>query len=158
VRWGVVSENVNGQDVTEQYVDLESQLKNLRAAESQFLELMKRSGSIADVLAVQRELVQTRSQIERILGQMKYFKESAAMSSLTVNFSTDPSNLPVVEKNTNQWKPWAVVKEAARGLLDLAKSLLNVLIWIVVFIPVWGLVALIIWRIKKHYFSGQIKQ
>lgn len=141
----VKSENTSGQDVTEEYVDLDAQLRNLRASESQFLEIMKRASRIEDVLAVQRELTLVRGQIERTEGRMKYLKESASFSTLTVYLSTNPSNLPVVDDSGETWKPLAVFKDAVRDLLDIGKSLVNGVIWLVVFVPVWALLGLIGW-------------
>jgi hypothetical protein len=146
----VVSEDVRGQDVTEEYVDLDSQLKNLRSAEEQFLNIMKRAEKIEDILAVQNQLTQVRGQIESIQGRMKYLKQSSDLSSLTVNFSTDPSVLPVVNQDANTWKPLVVIKDALRSLLEVGKSLVNVLIWIIIFIPVWGVGILIIWLIYRR--------
>jgi hypothetical protein len=146
----VVSENITGTDVTEEYVDLEGQLKNLQAAEQQFLAIMKRADKIADILAVQNELTRVRGQIEGIQGRMKYLKETADMSSITVNLSTDPSALPVVDKDTNTWKPVAVIKEALRSLVEVGKGVLNFLIWVVIFSPVWGgLIVLVRWVYRR---------
>ncbi len=80
----VKSESTTGQDVTEQYTDLESRLRNLEASETQLLELMNQAGSVADILAVQRELTNTREDIELIKGQMQYLEQSAALALFTV--------------------------------------------------------------------------
>ncbi|OGH87563.1 MAG: hypothetical protein A3J93_03500 [Candidatus Magasanikbacteria bacterium RIFOXYC2_FULL_42_28] len=144
----VVSNSVNGQDVTEEYVDLDAQLKNLQATEKQFLTILNKAVKIEDILAVQRELTQVRGQIEQLQGRMKYLKSSADMSTITVDLATDPSVLPSVD-NSKTWKPWAIVKEATRSLLAAGKSLVNFLIWLVVFVPVWAVIALVVWVVAK---------
>jgi hypothetical protein len=148
----VLNENTQGQDVTAQYVDLDAQLKNLQATEQQFLAILKQATKIQDILDVQNQLTNVRGQIESIQGQLKYLRESAQLSSLTINFSTDPSVLPVVEKQGEQWKPWAQVKDAARSLIEVGKGIVNFLIWVLVFIPVWGSIIIIIlivrWRMR----------
>jgi len=144
----VESESVTGQDVTSEYVDLGSQLKNLNATESQLLSIMQRAVKIEDVLAVQEQLTQVRGQIESIQGRMKYLKESAQLSSLTVYLSTDPSTLPVKDEQ-NAWKPWAVVKDSVRGLLAVGQALVNVLIWLVIYIPLWVLIGLVVWGVVR---------
>ncbi len=89
----VQSENQSGQDVTSQYVDLESQLKNLEAAEEQLMEIMQKAEKTEDVLNVFNQLTSIRGQIESIKGQMKYFEESAALSAITVRLVAErPSN------------------------------------------------------------------
>ena len=80
----VKSESTTGQDVTEQYTDLESRLRNLEASEAQLLELMNQAGTVTEILAVQRELTNTREDIELIKGQMLYLEQSAAMALFTV--------------------------------------------------------------------------
>lgn len=153
----VKSESIDGQDVTEEYVDLEAQLKNLQAAENQFLEIMKKAVKIEDILAVQRELTNVRDRIERIQGRMKYLSESAHLSTLTINLSTDPDMLPVVDEE-DKWKPFGVFKEAARGLLDVGKALSYLIIWLVVYIPLWLVIILFGWigyRIIKRLFRGK---
>ncbi|MBU0660887.1 DUF4349 domain-containing protein [Patescibacteria group bacterium] len=144
----VESESVTGTDVTEEFVDLDAQLGNLRAAESQFLTIMERAVEIEDVLAVQRELTNVRRDIERIEGRMKYLKQSADLSTLTVHLSTDPSMLPVVD-NDDSWKPLAIVKDAIRSLRGFGIGLVNFMIWVLVFIPVWVIIALVIWGVVR---------
>ncbi|MFH1286775.1 MAG: DUF4349 domain-containing protein [Candidatus Magasanikbacteria bacterium] len=144
----VKSETVNGRDITEEFVDLDAQLGNLRASEKQFLSIMDKAIKIEDVLAVQRELTWVRRDIERIEGRMKYLQQSSDLSTLTIHLSTDPDLLPVVNEK-DQWKPLAVVKDAARSLLEFGQEFVEFLIWLVVYIPVWILIVLVVWFVRK---------
>ena len=144
----VVSESANGQDVTEEYVDLDAQLRNLRATEAQFLAIMAKAVKIEDILNVQRELTNVRGDIERLQGRMKYLKQSSDLSTITVNFATDPAVLPSYD-NSTQWKPWAEVKAAARALLEFGKGLVNLLIWLVIFVPIWAIIAVVVWLVVR---------
>jgi PKD repeat protein len=90
----VRSESTSGTDVTEEYTDLEAQLRNLEAAEVQLLELMdKETKDVTDILEVQRELVKTRGQIEQTKGRMQYLSQSADLSQIQV--SLEQSKLTV---------------------------------------------------------------
>jgi PKD repeat protein len=98
----VRSESTSGQDVTEEYVDLSAQLRNLEASEAQLLELMKQAGKVDEILEVQRELVKTRGEIEQTKGRMQYLEKSSSMSliqinleqsKLTVEFNADPRSV-----------------------------------------------------------------
>jgi hypothetical protein len=71
----VLSENVSGQDVTQEYTDLESRLKNLERAEEQLAEILEASFETEDVLNVYNRLVEIREQIEVIKGEMKYAED-----------------------------------------------------------------------------------
>lgn len=144
----VESEQVNGQDVTEEYVDLTSQIKNLRAAEEQFLVIMKQAVKISDILAVQRELTTIRGQIENIQGRMKYLEQSAKLSTISAYLSTDPDVLPAVDEQ-DKWKPWGEVKSAARSLLSVGKGLANLVIWFIIYIPLWLVIGLVVWGVVK---------
>jgi PKD repeat protein len=94
----VKSEQITGQDVTEEYTDLASKLRNLEASEAQLLELMKKAGSVEEILAVQKELVSTREQIEVTKGRMQYLEQSSKLALFTVNL--EQSKL-VVEFNAD---------------------------------------------------------
>ncbi|MBI5728444.1 MAG: DUF4349 domain-containing protein [Candidatus Magasanikbacteria bacterium] len=145
----VQNQQVTGQDVTDEYVDLDSRLRNLQATETQFLDIMKKAQKIDDILAVQRELSNVRSQIEVMQGRMKYLRESAAFSTVTVNLATDQAALPVMEK-TDQWKPVAVVKDAVRSLLEVGKGLVNLFIWFVIYSPLWFGIWFVV-RLIRHW-------
>ncbi|MEA2020291.1 MAG: DUF4349 domain-containing protein [Patescibacteria group bacterium] len=126
----VTSEQIQGEDITEEYTDLESRLRNLEAAEEQLLELMGRSGDVSDVLEVQRELTQIRQQIETIKGRMEYLEESAEMSTITVHIATQESELPIVEE---AWKPIQVAKNALRSTVTFWQNVGSAFIWLLVF-------------------------
>jgi PKD repeat protein len=89
----VRSETTSGQDVTEQYIDLDAQLRNLEASESQLLALMNKAGSVEEILKVQVQLSSTRGQIEQIKGRMQYLQQSSSLSSISV--SLEQSKLSV---------------------------------------------------------------
>jgi hypothetical protein len=146
---GVIkSESVHGQDVTEEYVDLDAQLRNFKATESQFLEIMKRATAIQDILAVQRELMTVRGSIESIEGRMKYLTESAEYSTISIYLSSDSASLPIVDES-DEWKLVGELRESLRSLVEFGKELMSVVVWIAVFTPVWGLVGLVAWLIVR---------
>lgn len=151
----IKSESVNGQDVTEEYTDLDARLQNLQASEKQFLQIMNRATKIEDVLAVQRELTSVRGQIESIQGRMKYLSQSVDLSTLTVYLSTDPNELPTLDPE-NKWKPWAEVKNAARSLVELGKGLVNFIIWLVVYLPLWLVIFGLVWFGRKWWKKRKI--
>jgi len=146
----VASESVSGEDVTEEYVDLEAKLKNLNASETQLLSIMKDARKTEDVLSVRREIERVRGEIDSLTGRKKYLDQSAKMSSVFVSIATDEASLPVV-KTEDQWRPVIVMKQAASTLLDVLKFLVNVVIWSIVFVPVWGTAILVVryWKRRR---------
>jgi hypothetical protein len=89
----VRSESTSGEDVTEEYVDLEARLRNLEASEAQLLELMKEAGTVEEILKVQQVLVDTREEIEQTKGRMQYLAESSSLAYISV--SLEQSKLAV---------------------------------------------------------------
>lgn len=143
---------VQGQDVTEEYVDLEARLKNFRVTETQFAEIMKKAQKIEDILAVQAELSEVRGEIESLEGRKKYLDQNVAYSVISVNLSTSADQLPIVDE-AEKWKPLAIFKIAVRNLLSVGQGLLNVVIWLLVFLPVWGLIGVLVYYLKKRFLK-----
>jgi hypothetical protein len=227
----VRSETTSGQDVTEEYVDLDARLRNLQASESQLLDLMEQAGTIEEILKVQQQLVATREQIEQIKGRMQYLEQSSAMSSisvtleqskLSVEFTADPRlvkqgetvrfqasigggfspfsyewdfgdastsneempthtyhrtgtftvSLKITDDKehtasavradyiqvTGGWTAGKTAEGAWKGLVALWHALLNILIWLGIFSPLWIVILVIlyftVWR-KRKPKSGQ---
>lgn len=103
--------NVNAEDVGEQYMDLEARAANARRLESRLVELLAaRTGKLADVLAVERELSRVREEIERIDGRMRWLRTRAAMSSLTVSVHEPgpivgrPGDHPIADAFRQAWR------------------------------------------------------
>ena len=84
----VLSISTNTQDVTGEVTDLESDLRNLRAVESQYLELLGRASEVGDVVLVHDRLTQTRGQIERIQGSLALLQSLADLSTLHVELQS----------------------------------------------------------------------
>ncbi len=142
----VTSERTSGQDVTEDYTDLQSRLRNLEATEAQLLKIMERAGEIKDVLSVQQELTRVREQIETTKGRIKFLEESAALSAVTANFATEAEELPIVEEG---WRPLATAKAALRALVSFGQAAADKLLYALVFFSPVIVVILIVWFWKK---------
>ena len=149
----IISENVSSQDVTAEYTDLNSRLTNLQAAEKQLQEIMASATKTEDVLSVYSQLVSVREQIELIKGQMKYYEQSAALSSVNIQLVPNASIQPI---SIAGWQPKGTAKEALQSLINTLQSLadfgirlgiLYIPTLLVIFVPIglviWGIVALI---------------
>jgi cell division protein FtsL len=149
----VTSERTQSQDITEEYVDLQSRLRNLEAAESQLLELMKRTGKISEILDVYRELTNIRQQIEQIKGRMQYLEQSVKMSSITINLALSEELLPIPP--AEKWRPKYVLLQTWKGVLNFWKGFSYFLIRLIVWAQVWVPAVVIIyfgfrfWRKRK---------
>lgn len=84
----VVAENVKGQDVTEEFIDIEAQLKAKKALEQQFMEIMKRANTVDDALSVQSQLANVRGEIEKIEGRKRFLENQASLSTIKIRLQT----------------------------------------------------------------------
>jgi hypothetical protein len=126
----VQSENRSGQDVTSQYVDLKSRLKNLEAAERQLSEIMENATETEDVVNVFNQLVYYREQIELVKGQMKYLEEASALSAINIQLIAEETVQPV---QIGKWEPKGIALEAIQDLIDFWKGFVDFLIRFVIF-------------------------
>lgn len=147
----VISENLQGQDVSDQYVDIEAKLQTLYKTKAKFEEIMEKATQIADILNIQREIINLQSQIDSFKGQKQYLEQSAKLAKLTVYLSTDELALPYAPSEA--WRPKVIFKQAVRSLIGNLRRLGTVLIWVAVYSVVWipvGIIVFVILRKKPH--------
>jgi len=107
-------ENRSGQDVTNIYVDLQAQLKAKQAAEAKLLEIMDQATRAEDVLAIYLQVQQVQTEIEQLKGQIKYYEESAALSSISVRLIAEESTQPI---EIGPWTPTGAARAAIQDLI-----------------------------------------
>lgn len=143
----IISEDVSGQDVTGEVNDLESKLRNSQAAEAQLLELMDKAASTEDVVEIFRELKAVREEIEITQGQIKYYRESASLSAISVYLQAKEAVEPITVAG---WKPGLQAQKALQSLVKGGQYLVDMLIWLVIFaIPLLAVIFLPIYFIVK---------
>src|SRR5678816_1618979 len=91
------SENVNSQDVTEDFIDLEARIKTQKALEVQFLEIMRGANKIADALEVQRQIADVRTEIEKLEGRKRFLENRSSLSTINVNIQTPKPVITVTQ-------------------------------------------------------------
>ena len=141
----VTTDTVEGQDVTEEFVDLESRERNLLAAEESLLALYDRAESVEDTLTVERELTDIRGQIEEVQGRIQYLERRTATSEIVLHLEPVVAPAPAKE-------PWSASSVAARAWfasIDVLQAAATALISAAVFC--WWLVpplavGLVLWR------------
>jgi hypothetical protein len=143
----VTSEASGSQDVTEEYVDLGSNLRNLQASETAILKLMDKATQIQDVLSLQRELTNVRGQIERIQGRKTYLERRSDMATITLALRLPP--VEVTKPLTGAWDPLGVAERAWQASLSVLRAGANILIavtafswWLIPFIALGAYVVL----------------
>lgn len=132
----VRSKSVDREDVTDEYSDIEAQLRNLEATENELRELLaevraRPNASSEDILAVHRDLTEIRGEIERLQGRQNMLDNLIALSTIDVTLIPDAANRPVVEES---WRPGTVLRDAMRALVSALQFFGDLAIWVVVFV------------------------
>ncbi|MCI0533411.1 DUF4349 domain-containing protein [bacterium] len=159
----VRNENINASDVTEQYVDIEARLKNLRAEEERYLLIMDRAETVEETLQVASYLSNVRGQIELMEATRDHLSRQIAMTSITVEITSDAP----VEVFGITWNPRTEFQLAARdaiaGLTRYIDALVRFLLklpLLIIWIATYALGLWILWKIflaVKRKVKGRIQ-
>jgi hypothetical protein len=133
-------ETLSGQDVTDQYVDLQSRLRNLEATEARIRSFLDKATNVEEALEVNQQLSQIEEQIETIKGRLTFLAERAAMSTITIDLRPlvpTPTVTPTVTTTPTPtvtpvaaWSPGDTYSRAS-GFLTVSvwRRLVDVVIW-----------------------------
>lgn len=138
----MLREKTSGQDVTEEFVDLTARLKAKHALEDQFLEILKKATKVSDMLEVQNNLNNVRTEIERIEGRMRFLENQASLSTITIVLQT-PQPLVSGTSRGFMYK----LKDAVSDAIEIAQ---DVFLGLIRFVGL--LVPLVIFIILPLYF------
>jgi hypothetical protein len=91
IRGTVTYKSIQARDVTEEYIDLETRLKNKQAYLDQYRALLKNARTMEDILKVQEQIRALEEEIESFTGRLKYLNSQVALSTLdlTINQTKD---------------------------------------------------------------------
>ncbi|MCB8964365.1 MAG: DUF4349 domain-containing protein [Bacteroidales bacterium] len=135
-------QNIYTQDVTEEYIDVKTRMENKLKVEKTYIDLLRRTNNIEDILKIENKLGEIRAEIESAQGRMKYIDHQVSLSTISlyfyqkVEFKYTPEELPSF---------WQKVKEALHAGW---KGIVWVLIFFMKIWPVWVITAVvyIVWR------------
>lgn len=133
IKEGVVDinyENVTGQDVTSEYVDLQSRLTAKQAAEKKLLQILDAAEKSEDVLAIYMQIQTVQTEIEILKGQIKYYEESASLSAISVRLIAEAGTQPIT---VGPWTPTGTAKEAVQDLIYFFQNFVEFLIRFVLY-------------------------
>ena len=123
-------ENVTGQDVTSEYVDLQSRLTAKQAAEKKLLQILDAAEKSEDVLAIYMQIQTVQTEIEILKGQIKYYEESASLSAISVRLIAEAGTQPIT---VGPWTPTGTAKEAVQDLIYFFQNFVEFLIRFVLY-------------------------
>lgn len=155
----VLDETASGEDVTDQYVDLQSQLVNLEATRERIKSFLDQAKTVEEALLINQQLSEIERQIEEIKGRINYLQDRSSFSTITVNLEPKlPDYVPPTPTPTpsptpmpkDPWKPGETVGSAWGTLVDAYQVIIDILIWILlVVVPIFAPPVLVIWLVVK---------
>lgn len=98
----VVESSVSGQDVTEEYVDLEARLESKQVVEERLLSFMEEAEATEDLLAISDDLANVQGEIEEITGRMNYLENRTDLATVTINI--EENNVSISGDDINTWE------------------------------------------------------
>lgn len=151
----VMSQNISGNDVTEEYIDLDARQKTQRELERRLLELLsQKTAGLSDVVQVEQKLSGVRENIEKTEGRMKFLKDQSEFSTLTVNLF-EPSMLQTSSGGGFFYEIEEGFKKGLEGFTEILSSLVT---FVIAFSPVIIFLLLFIYLLKKYFADKKIKE
>lgn len=142
----VMSQQISGNDVTEEYIDLEARQTTQKELERRLLELLsEKTANLTDVVEVEEKLSAVRENIERTEGRMKFLKDQSAFSTLNVSLF-EPSLLQTSSGGGFFYEIGQAFKKGLSGFTEVLGGLLT---FMVAFSPVLIFAFVIFIIIKK---------
>jgi hypothetical protein len=139
----VMDRHVGTEDVTEEFVDSQSHLRNLKRTEERLLTHLARTGKLSDTLLVERELTRVRQEVEQLEGRIRYLANRLAYSTIGVTLQEAPKATSPVP--TKSFSSGQIASEASRSLVGFLQSIWSLAIWLAVWSPVWIPLGFLTW-------------
>lgn len=147
----VLAKNVATQDVTEEFVDLDARIRNMKRAEERILDHLTRTGDLTDIIAVEHELARIRDEVERMEGRMRVLDNRIRFSTIELTVQQTPAAQPVTPAAT--FSSGKVLSDAVRALVERLQIAWALVIWLAVWSVLWlpalAAVYLIARRLRK---------
>jgi hypothetical protein len=138
--------NVRTQDVSKEFVDLESRLKTKREVEERYKEILrKKAGTIEELLAAERQIGELQEEIEATISRINYLKDQVSYSTINLTYYETVSDQLVAEEEDSIWKKFGeAFSSGGRGAEQFLIAITNV--WPVIIL---GLIAFLVIKLRK---------
>lgn len=136
---------ITAEDVTEQYIDLTTRLKNKRKLEERYLQILQKATKISEILEIEKQISIIREEIEAKEGQLKYLESRVSESTVTIEFF---KNLPEQEAVQLSYgsKVWTAIKS---GFFSLSSFFISI-------ISIWPFIIIIV--VLAYFIRKRIKR
>lgn len=141
---------ISGQDVTEEFVDLEARVRNLTRQEARLLALMDRATRIPDLLAIESEVARVRGEIERLTGRLRFLTNKVDLATVQAEVSQKP------KRGTGGfWDFTRTLERIKTAFANTVRQMLGAVEWLAALLaallPV-ALVGVVVWWLLRRGF------
>jgi len=143
----VVDRQVNSYEITQEYTDIARQLKQYEATYAKILKFYDKATSVSDLLDIQNQLTMVQQNIDSLKGRQMALDELSTNTQYTIYSSTNEFNLPYVPEGTFEFAK--TFKLAVRSLIATTDSVTSGLIYLVVYLPLLAVAAVVVWAVRK---------
>jgi hypothetical protein len=148
----VIHRSISGNDVTEEFIDLEARIKTQKALELQFMQILKQAGKIADALEVQRQIADVRTDIEKLEGRKRFLENRSSLSTIAVEIKPP---IVIVVSTSGFGR---TLRESVSESVDVASAIvLGLTHFVIVMIPIVVLIILPI-VLVAYFFVRRAKR
>ncbi|MBI2433003.1 MAG: DUF4349 domain-containing protein [Candidatus Hydrogenedentes bacterium] len=129
----VLYRQITTEDVTEEHIDTDSRMRNMKKTEERLLDHLNRMATLEDILKAEQELGHVREKIEQMEGRLRFLDHRVAFSTIRLTLVETPAAEPMAPPQT--FSTARVFSQAIRTLLEALQSLWTMLIWLIIFGP-----------------------
>jgi hypothetical protein len=157
----VQNDVASGQDVSQEYVDLQSRLNNLEATAARIREFLAKATKVSDALEINRQLSDIEGQIEEVKGRMQYLKDRSAFSTIALTLNPlVPTPTPSPTPTPIAWQPGKTIERAGDTLGGLLRGLIDATIYLGIVllpfvIPVAAIIAIVVYLRRRGKKSAK---
>ncbi len=148
-----ISETVKGQDVTEEFIDIEARLKTQKALEQQFVEIIKQAKTVEDALNVQSELAEVRGEIEKVEGRKRFLENQASLSTIKIRLQT-----PAAVSAGSTGFFYRLTESLSDGFNAALNFLLGLITFVIAILPFLLFIVLPIYLVLRYFWKKSRKQ
>lgn len=148
----IISQNITGRDVTEEYIDLESRLSAKEKIESRLLTFLEEAEATDSLLKISQDLERVQSEIEVLKGKMNYLQNQSDFATITLQVTETKVVVPDVGGTSlNTWeKTKQAFAHSLNGLTTFVSwTFVTVIGYSPIFIPI-ALIIAVIWYMKRR--------
>lgn len=140
--------NIRSQDVTEEWLDLETRLQTKRDVRDRYIDILRnRAQTVEDILNAEEKIRVITEEIESQEGRLRFLRDQVALSTIELNLY---ERLTAPHASSSLHQPFG--RRVANAFRGGWSGLVEMLVWLVAIWPVWllGGAAFVLWRTMKR--------